>query len=344
MDVVSDAVSAIRVGRPSSNRVRVSGSWCSRLAPYDGAGFHVVLEGSCWLLPDGGSPVLLGAGDAVLLPHGTGHVIADSPADAAAVERATPFEHWLAGHTPRRPTAGLATVELLCGKYRLDRMHMHPLMEDMPKVVHLPNRVGTRTELRAAVDLLGHELGAQGPGASLAVPSLLDLLLVYMIRSWAADGQGTWPSALGDHVVSAALRALHSDVAAPWTIDRLAAEAGVSRATLARRFTALVGRPPMAYLTWWRLTFAATLLRDTPDPLAAVARRVGYGTPYALSHAFSREFGTTPGQYRSSKPTRPDPTWRASTEHHPPRPGAGAGGGPPGHKRRTRSPPVRMRK
>jgi AraC-like DNA-binding protein len=79
----------------------------------------------------------------------------------------------------------------------------------------------------------------------------------------------------------------------------LAAEAGVSRATLARRFTTLVGRPPMAYLTWWRLTFAATLLRDTPDPLATIARRVGYGTPYALSHAFSREFGTTPGRYRA---------------------------------------------
>ncbi|MFC8228510.1 AraC family transcriptional regulator [Streptomyces sp. NPDC057287] len=322
MDVVSDAVSAIRVGRPSSNKVRVSGSWCSRLAPYDGAGFHVVLEGSCWLLPDGGAPVSLGAGDVVLLPHGTGHVIADSPADAAAVDRATPFENWLTGHTPRRSADSPGTVEMLCGKYRLDRVHMHPLMADMPAVVHLPNRVGARAELRAAVDLLGHELSTQGPGACLAVPGLLDLLLVYMIRSWAAEGHGTWPSVLGDHVASAALRALHSDVAAPWTIDLLAAEAGVSRATLARRFTALVGRPPMAYLTWWRLTFAATLLRDTPDPLAAIARRVGYGTPYAFSHAFSREFGTTPGQYRTSGPGRPDLARGAAGDHRPLRPTA----------------------
>lgn len=301
MDVVSDAVSAIRVGRPSSNRVRVSGSWCSRLAPYAGAGFHVVLEGSCWLLPDGGSPVSLGAGDVVLLPHGTGHVIADAPADAATVERAVPFERWLAGEAPRRPRAGSGEVRMLCGKYRLDRSRMHPLMAELPKVVHLPNRVGAHAELRAAVDLLGHELGTQGPGACLAVPSLLDLLLVYMIRAWTTqDTGGTWPTVLGDPVAAAALRALHSDPAAPWTNDSLAAEAGVSRATLARRFTTLVGRPPMAYLSWWRLTFAATLLRDTPDPLATIARRVGYGSPYALSHAFSREFGTTPGQYRAS--------------------------------------------
>lgn len=300
MDVVSDAVSAIRIGRPSSNRVRMGGSWCVRLDPYDGAGFHVVLEGSCWLLPDGGSPVSLGTGDVVLLPHGTGHVIADAPADAATVGRAVSFDRWLAGKGPSRPPAPAAshTVEMLCGKYRLDRTRMHPLMAELPEVVHLPNRVGAHAELRAAVDLLGHELGTQGPGGCIAVPSLLDLLFVYMIRSWAARGSGTWPTVLGDPVAAAALRALHSDLAAPWTNDRLAAEAGVSRATLARRFTSLVGRPPMAYLTWWRLTFAATLLRDTPDSLAAIARRVGYSTPYALSHAFSREFGTTPGQYR----------------------------------------------
>lgn len=63
-----------------------------------------------------------------------------------------------------------------------------------------------------------------------------------------------------------------------------------------------VGRPPMAYLSWWRLSFAATLLRDTQDMLAALARRVGYGSPYALSHAFSREFGTTPVRYRAQLP------------------------------------------
>ncbi|MFD8637376.1 AraC family transcriptional regulator [Streptomyces sp. NPDC059533] len=301
MDVVSDAISTVRTGQASSNRVRVGGSWCARLAPYDGAGFHVVLEGSCWLLPDGGPPVALGAGDAVLLPHGTGHVIADSPADAATVARAVPFERWSGGREPDVPRgAGVGEVELLCGKYRLDHSRVHPLLAELPPVVHLPNRVGVRPELRAAIDLLGRELDGRQPGACLAVPGLLDLLLVYMIRSWVTeDTAGAWPAVLGDPVTAAALRALHSEPSAPWSNDRLAAEAGVSRATLARRFTRLVGRPPMAYLAWWRLTLAAAMLRDTPDPLAAIARRVGYGTPYALSHAFSREFGTTPGRYRA---------------------------------------------
>ncbi|MFJ3877734.1 AraC family transcriptional regulator [Streptomyces sp. NPDC090077] len=302
MDVVSDAISAVRVGRPSSDRVRVGGSWCARFAPYDGAGFHVVLEGGCWLLPDGGPPVSLGAGDAVLLPHGTGHVIADAPADAEAVARAVPFESLRAAWRRQEPPGGGAgTVEMLCGKYRLDRSRAHPLMAELPPVVHLPNRVGSHPELRSAIDLLGRELDGQRPGAGIAVPGLLDLLLVYMVRSWLASGgaAGGWPAVLGDPVAARALRALHADPAAPWTVERLAAEAGVSRPTLTRRFTALVGRPPMAYLAWWRLNLAATLLRGTEDPLAAVARRVGYGTAYSLSHAFSREFGTTPGRYRA---------------------------------------------
>ncbi|MFC7928986.1 AraC family transcriptional regulator [Streptomyces cinereoruber] len=313
MDVVSDAISAVRIGRPFSHRVRTGGRWCARLEPYDGAGFHVVLEGTCWLLPDGGAPVVLGPGDAVLLPHGTGHVIADSPADPETVARAEPFVRW-DGEGPARgtvpaPRPGEPVVVMLCGKYRLDRSHAHPLLAELPSLVHLRGHEGTSPELRAAVSLLACELGgeeAERPGSGIALPGLLDLLLVYMVRAWmdgGADGSagGVWPVALGDPVAAAALRALHADPAAPWTVDRLAAEAGVSRATLVRRFTARVGRAPMTYLTWWRLTRAAALLRDGTEPLGSVARRVGYSTPYALSHAFRREFGVTPGRYRGER-------------------------------------------
>ncbi|MEU9990514.1 AraC family transcriptional regulator [Streptomyces sp. NPDC048045] len=298
MDVVSDAISVVRAGRPSSNRLRVQGNWSVRLAPYEGAGFHVVLSGACRLVPDGGGdPVALSTGDVVLLPHGAGHVLADRAAGAAEMRRAVPFEE--VGDTDVQLPGSGPGVELLCGKYRLDRSRTHPLLAELPQVVHLPHRVGDHPELRTAVALLAQELDERRPGACLALPSLLDLLLIYMVRAWMTRAEtGAWPAVLNDPVTTAALRALHTDPAAPWTADRLASEAGVSRATLARRFTSLVGRPPMAYLTWWRLTLAATRLRDSDVPLATVAREAGYGSPYALSHAFSREFGTTPGRYR----------------------------------------------
>ncbi|WP_049564511.1 AraC family transcriptional regulator [Streptomyces sp. SBT349] len=308
MDVVSDAISAAHLGHPSSHRVRMRGSWCARLDPYEGAGFYVVLKGTCRLRTDGGAPIPLAVGDAVLLPHGTGHMISDSAVDAAvAEEKAVPFARWLAGPEPRALPDRHET-ELLCGTYWLDCSRMHPLMAELPEVVHLPHRVGGHLELRAAIDLLAGELDERRPGSCIALPNLLDLLLVYMIRSWMTETtDGVWPGALGDPVTAAALRALHSNPAAPWSIDRLAGEAGVSRPTLARRFTTLVGRPPMAYLTWWRLILAATLLRDTPETLAAIAGRVGYGSPYALSHAFAREFGITPGRYRAQAAGRSAP-------------------------------------
>ncbi|MCG6493876.1 AraC family transcriptional regulator [Kitasatospora sp. A2-31] len=347
MDVVSDAIAAVRIGRPSTNRLRVAGRWSARIPGYDGAGFHVVLEGGCWLLPDGGTPVSLAAGDAVLLPHGTGHVLAGAPLEPAEAERAVPVDQLLGpggavpGPRPPQPAGAAGSqrrvadgpvTELLCGKYRLEHSRTHPLMRELPDVLHLPTRVGSHPELRAAVDLLGRELAAERAGGALAVPGLVDLLLVYLVRAWlecglpdAGPGPGTagdprggdgagacagsgartvrgrWPAALSDPVVSEALRAVHEDPARDWSADGLAARAGVSRATLTRRFTALVGRPPMAYLAWWRMTRAATLLQETDDPLEAIARRVGYSTPYALSHAFSRLFGTTPGRYRAAR-------------------------------------------
>ncbi|WJV47990.1 cupin domain-containing protein [Streptomyces flavofungini] len=354
MDVVSDAIAAVRVGDPSAHRVRAKGSWCTRLSAYEGAGFHVVLAGSCQLLLDEGNrPVKLGRGDVVLLPHGSEHVLADAAAEGPeAARRAVDFDRWSSRRErnasgpstpepdlpeqstpgpgtpepdlpeqstpgpgtpepnhpeqstpgPSAPEPNHPTAELMCGKYRLDRARAHPLLAELPDVVHLPAAPDRHPELHAALGLLAHETTGARPGTDIAVPGLLDLLLVYLIRAWLADraeaGTPGWACALGDPAVATALRLLHTDPARPWTNDALAARAGVSRATLARRFTTLVGRPPMAYLSWWRMTRAAALLRDSEAPLDAIARRVGYGSPYALSHAFSREFGVTPGRYR----------------------------------------------
>jgi AraC-like DNA-binding protein len=100
--------------------------------------------------------------------------------------------------------------------------------------------------------------------------------------------------------VGAAVTALPADPARPWTTANLADELAVSRATLARRFPAAVGEPPVAYLTRWRMEPAAQRLRETDDPLAAVARSVGYASVYAFNRAFRRERGEPPGRYRGT--------------------------------------------
>jgi AraC-like DNA-binding protein len=91
---------------------------------------------------------------------------------------------------------------------------------------------------------------------------------------------------------------LQNNPAHPWTVASLAAETGVSRAALARRFTDLVGEPPMTFLTGWRIALAADLLREPDATVGAVAQQVGYGSAFALSTAFRRERGEAPRDYR----------------------------------------------
>ncbi|MQA97573.1 MAG: helix-turn-helix domain-containing protein [Streptosporangiales bacterium] len=103
---------------------------------------------------------------------------------------------------------------------------------------------------------------------------------------------------LRDPSLVAAVDGIHGDPARPWTVEELGRRAGLSRATFARRFTAMTGRPPLTYLTWWRMTLAARLLRASDAPLPTIARQVGYTSPFAFAHAFKREYGETPGRYR----------------------------------------------
>lgn len=150
--------------------------------------------------------------------------------------------------------------------------------------------------------LLESELGQEGPGQQAVLDRLLDLLVIASVRAWFARPEATappWYAARGDRVVGAALELLHDEPSRGWTVATLAGAVGVSRASLARRFADLVGEPPMAYLTGWRLALAADLLLQPDATVARVARQVGYGSPFALSTAFKRAYGRSPREHRS---------------------------------------------
>nr|CEL12673.1 Transcriptional regulator, AraC family [Kibdelosporangium sp. MJ126-NF4] len=201
-----------------------------------------------------------------------------------------------------------ARSTVVCGAYRLQRHRPHPLLRELPDVVHLSALPGRHPSLRAMIQLLGEELETQPPGAAVVTPLLVDALLVYMLRAWlhdAVDAHG-WSAALADPVTARALAAIHTDPARAWTVEQLGAKAGLSRAAFARRFTALVGEPTLAYLTRWRMTTATQLLRDTDKPLARVAAAIGYGSAFAFAKAFRREYATTPGDYRNATRTDTD--------------------------------------
>jgi AraC-like DNA-binding protein len=308
MDVLSDVFAVMRTGQARSTQVTWHAPWAQEFAPVPGAvGFHVILQGSCWLIQPDTDPIPLGVGDVVFRPHGLGHTLADSPATRPSRPACPPDQPGLlqryAADTIGTPsdTGARATVSV-CGAYELDPALIHPLLHDLPELIHIPAHLGRHPQLRATVDLLSAELAQPRLGTDALIPALLDTLLLYILRSWL-DQQPThhttgWAAALTDPATITALQAIHRDPARPWTVATLAAEAKLSRAPFARRFTTLLRQPPLTYLTWWRMTTAARLLRHTDAPLGTIAGMVGYTSEFAFATAFKRHHGTTPGKYR----------------------------------------------
>lgn len=317
VDVLSDVVSVMRTGEPRSARVEWYAPWGQHFRPGPGAGFQLILQGSCWLISERGDPLALGTGDLVFMPRGHGHALADHPSTPLTEHSCDPppdgsrvEQRYAAPPAGRpRPDGVRPSAVILCGAYQLDPARAHPLLADLPDTLHLPARSGRHPEIRSAVELLGGELENSRPGADIVVPALLDMLLLFVLRAWfdqqpPTEPRSGWAAALHDPATGSALDAIHRAPEHPWTVEELATRAGLSRAAFARRFTALVGRPPLGYLTWWRMTTAARLLRDSDTTLGAMSERVGYRSEYALANAFKREYGMAPGQYRRQQRAR----------------------------------------
>jgi AraC-like DNA-binding protein len=208
--------------------------------------------------------------------------------------------------TARPPDPQRADVEFLCGAYRLDRGQVHPFLRDLPAVIVVSSDYDRHPELRSLVGLLEHDVSEALPGNWVTRSALVDLVLVHVLRQWWDDVGEAGRPAVTDVAIAAALREMHGLLRHRWTVQQLARAAGMSRTAFSRRFTALVGEPPMTYLTQRRLAHGACLLRQTEYPLATIARLVGYSTEFAFANAFRREYGLAPGRFRAL----PDPVPR----------------------------------
>jgi AraC-like DNA-binding protein len=301
MDVLADVLRTARASGALSARTDLRAPWGLHFDEALRAGFHVVAQGTCWLRVGDAPPAQLVQGDVVYLPHGTPHVLADAPGrstrDWRDLYADQPGPDLVAGGD------GARTV-LLCGSYRLDAGGPSPLLGALPDLIHVPaEQAAAGGALAASLTLLSAETGARQPGSAVVVDRLVDVLLVYLLRAWLArqpPGHGGWLAALADPQVGRALELLHAEPGRRWTVASLARAVGLSRAAFARRFAELVGEPPLAYLTGWRMTVAARLLRDGNDPLTVVADRVGYDSEFAFAKAFKRARGLPPGRYRAA--------------------------------------------
>lgn len=283
-------------------RIEAGGRWGLWLETFPGTALHAVSTGTTWLTVPGERPRRLDAGDVVLLPAGTEHGLASEPGVMmGACDRDSADRARAVGGVVRlgsRPTqTSLTTLH-----YEQDPEISTPVLTALTGPVYVA--ASERSYLDDTVRLLTRELAHPQVGTTAAVNSIIDLLLIQFIRAWLttqpAQRPSSWLSALLDPIVRDALESIHREPDRAWTTATLAAAAQVSRATLSRRFPAAIGQTPGAYLTQWRIDLAAARLRDTDEPIEAVANAVGYTSPHAFSRAFRRARGLAPGEYRTS--------------------------------------------
>ncbi|HEV8526256.1 MAG TPA: AraC family transcriptional regulator [Actinomycetes bacterium] len=283
--------------------------WSVRIKDEAPLSLVAVVRGSAWVMYDDGDPVPLHWGDVLIARGPDPYTFADDPATEPQVvihpgqhcttpdgeDLAQPMDLGVRTWGNRRD----GSTTLLIGTYQLRGEVTQRLLGALPRDLVLPDE-GWDSPL---ISMLRDEIVKTDPGQEAVLDRLLDLLLISALRAWFSRPEAeapAWYRAQSDPVVGRALSMLHNNPEHPWMVSSLAEAVGVSRAALARRFTELVGEPPMTFLTGWRLALAADLLRDPDTTVGAAARRVGYSSAFALSAAFKRVRGISPQQYRSA--------------------------------------------
>ncbi|HTQ37175.1 MAG TPA: AraC family transcriptional regulator [Steroidobacteraceae bacterium] len=314
MDALSDVLKSVRLEGAVFLDAEFAAPWClagrfglaraRRRLPAAGhvVFFHFLLEGHCRVrLADDTQVIEVAAGDVVLFPRDDRHLMGSdlrlTPIDteAAAARDDPEFNRIRMGGTGAR-------TRFVCSYLACSRGISRLLFEPLPRLLRIPvGDSAAAVPIRELLRLGVQETAAERPGGASMLARLAELLFVEALRRHVASqppqGQG-WLAAAGDAQVGRALTLLHREPARAWNVASLARAVALSRSALAERFTALVGEPPMRYLTRWRLALAATELRGTPHSIKAIARGAGYESSAAFHRAFAREYAMTPAAWR----------------------------------------------
>ncbi|WP_433565181.1 AraC family transcriptional regulator [Nocardia sp. CA-151230] len=317
---MSKLLSGIRAEGSVVTHAVMPAPWTIRFADHAPLTMITVLRGGGTLrTPDGGSRPLAVGDTALVRGLQTFHLVSDgfrTPTDAADLKThqdcrdGKPAEYEISCFTgdsacTAEELSGIHwgseanATALMVGAYRTSARRNERLLHSLPPVLVVTDDFDTcgwiESAAASAVD--------QSAGSQAMVDRLLDWSLVCTLRTWfdqAGPAAPGWFRGLSDPIVGPALTAIHTTPGAPWTVATLAAESRVSRSLFAKRFTAVVGRPPLAYLTESRMHEAEELLTATDLTIAQIAKSLGYADPFGFSAAFKRHRGQSPTAFRAT--------------------------------------------
>ena len=315
IDILSDVLRAIRLSGAVFFQVEATAPWAAAALPGREVvhlimptvehliSYHVVTAGDAWASIVDEEPVHLHAGDVVIFPHGHAHTMASSPElrgvpDLGQYRRPVDQQLPFTVHTAR---TGALDAQFVCGFLGCDLAPFNPLIATLPPMLILSQHDGV---LRQFMDFALSESLDKRIGGECVLERVSELMFVEAVRRHVETlppGESGWLAGLRDEFVGKALALLHARPAEAWGLDELAREVGLSRSSLAERFTELVGQPPMQYLARWRMQLAAGMLTRSSAGVAAIALRVGYDSEAAFSRAFKKLVGVPPSTWRRQK-------------------------------------------
>jgi AraC-like DNA-binding protein len=266
--------------------------------------FHIVASGHCWIALDDGVRHELSPGDVVVLPYGDANSWGSAgPAEAVSIVSLLPPKPWT--ELPHLEYGGDGPeTRVVCGYLRGDAVLFDPVLRALPPlfIVHPPAGPAA-TWVQASLEYALADPAVVRADRTRAHQRLAESLFTEILRLYLEDRRDArltgWLAALRDPLVGRALALLHADPAHDWNVAELARAVAASRTVLVDGFVRLLGRPPIRYLTEWRLNLASGLLRSTGSTVAEIAAAVGYTSEEAFSRAFKRSFGQAPTRWRA---------------------------------------------
>lgn len=264
--------------------------------------FHFVTAGSCWIELEDGERHHAARGDVIVLPYGDQHTMGGkSKADVVPIASLLGPVPWTEFPVIRYGAGGSRT-DVICGYLDANGPLFDPSLRALPPVFVVHPNEATSDWVKISIEYAIKSSAATADGSvGIRIPELLltEILRIHLSRKPAINHG--WLAALSDPILAPALAAIHRSPESKWTVADLAAESSVSRSVLDERFRNLLGRPPIRYLTEWRMHLAQDLLTTSDLSIMAVAHRTGYNSEEAFSRAFKRAHGIAPSHWKSHR-------------------------------------------
>lgn len=290
-DPVSEVVSLLKPSPSIAKVVTGGGLWLVERKELGSPFYCAVVEGQCRMTITGREPIVLAAGDFVLVPEifsFTMSSLKPPPRGSLAQRLETSPGFFRLGD----PEAA-AEVVAMVGHCAFESDDKTLLVSLLPEVIH----VSGEERLTLLVRMINDETKSDRTARDMVLRRLLEVLLIEALR--ATGGAAAPPGLLrgmADPVLAQTLRRIHADPGRSMTVEALVQDAAMSRSTFFDRFRREVGVAPMEYATGWRMALAKELLRKDVATVE-IAQRVGYGSASAFSVAFTRHVGKPPRAY-----------------------------------------------